>query len=165
MRRQNVFGLAAIMLLLFGGPAFAAEKSTATQLIELAKSNSPALKDAITKTLEAKELKDGTAWVGRGADFFFAIEAASSPSLVIDGASGPQMQNVSGSDFGTPPLASSPSEGCTPSITSSVARRTGRSSAAGWTCLCLVLCRISKPQFQRARFRRSFSTPAKSTMA
>jgi enterochelin esterase-like enzyme len=99
MRRQNGFGLAAILLLLFGGPAFATEKSTATELIELAKSNSPALKDAITNTLDAKELKAGTASIGRGADFFFAIEAASSPSLVIDGASGPQMQNVSGSDL------------------------------------------------------------------
>jgi len=99
MRRQNGFGLAVVLFLLLSGPAFAAEISTATQLIELAKSNSPALKDAITNTLDAKELKAGTAWVGRGADFFFALEATSSPSLVIDGASGPQMQNLSGSDL------------------------------------------------------------------
>jgi enterochelin esterase family protein len=99
MRRQNGFGLAVVLFLLLGGPSFAAEKSTATQLIELAKSNSPALKDAITNTLDAKELNAGTAWVGRGADFFFALEATSSPSLVIDGASGPQMQNLSGSDL------------------------------------------------------------------
>jgi enterochelin esterase-like enzyme len=99
MRRQKGFGLAVVLFLLLGGPAFAAEKSTVTQLIELAKSNSPALKDAITNTLDAKELKAGTAWVGRGADFFFAIEATSSPTLVIDGASGPQMQNLSGSDL------------------------------------------------------------------
>ncbi|HMD09646.1 MAG TPA: alpha/beta hydrolase-fold protein, partial [Candidatus Acidoferrum sp.] len=99
MRRQNGYGLAVVLFLLLGGPAFAAEKSTATQLIELAKSNSPALKDAITNTLDAKELKAGTAWVARGADFFFAIEAASSPALVIDGASGPQMKNLSGSDL------------------------------------------------------------------
>ncbi|HEY6388109.1 MAG TPA: alpha/beta hydrolase-fold protein [Candidatus Acidoferrum sp.] len=99
MRRQKGFGLAVVLFLLLGGPRLAAEKSTATQLIELAKSNSPALKDTITNTLDAKELKAGTAWVGRGADFFFAIEATSSPSLVIDGASGPPMQNLSGSDL------------------------------------------------------------------
>jgi enterochelin esterase-like enzyme len=99
MRRQILFGLAAILFLLLGGSAFAAEKSTATQLIELAKTNSPALKDAITNTLDAKELKDGTAWVGHGPDFFFALEATSKPALLIDGAAGPQMQNLSGSDL------------------------------------------------------------------
>ncbi len=99
MRRQNRTGLAAILLLLFGGPVLGAEKSTATQLIELAKTNSPALKDAITNTLDAKELKEGTAWIGHGADFFFAIELTSNPALFIDGASGPQMKNLSGSDL------------------------------------------------------------------
>jgi enterochelin esterase-like enzyme len=99
MRRQNGFVLAAILFILLGSPVFAAEKSTAAQLIELAKSNSPALKDAITSTLDTKELKDGTAWIGHGSDFFFAIEAASKPSLFVDGASGPQMQNLSGSDL------------------------------------------------------------------
>ena len=99
MRRQILFGLAAMLFLLLGGSAFAAEKSTATQLIELAKTNSPALKDAITNTLDAKELKDGTAWVGHGPDFFFALEATSKPALLIDGAAGPQMQNLSGSDL------------------------------------------------------------------
>ena len=88
MRRQNGFVLAAVLLLLLGSSSFAAEKSTATQLIELARSNSPALKDAITNTFDGKELKDGIAWIGQGADFFFAIEAASKPALFIDGASG-----------------------------------------------------------------------------
>ena len=43
----------------------AAEKSTAPQLIELAKSASPALRDAIISSFEAKDLKEGTAWAGR----------------------------------------------------------------------------------------------------
>ncbi|HXE34201.1 MAG TPA: alpha/beta hydrolase-fold protein [Verrucomicrobiae bacterium] len=99
MKCQNRLGLAGILFLMVGGPSLAVEKSTATQLIELAKTNSPALKDAITNTLDAKELKDGTAWIGHGADFFFAIEAPSKPGLFVDGAAGPQMQNLSGSDF------------------------------------------------------------------
>jgi enterochelin esterase-like enzyme len=99
MQRHIRLGLAAVLFLLLGGPAFTAEKSTATQLIELAKSNSPALKDAITTTLDAKELKDGTAWIGRGPDFFFALEATSKPGLLIDGAAGPQMLNLSGSNL------------------------------------------------------------------
>jgi enterochelin esterase-like enzyme len=99
MRRHNSFGLATILFLLLGDTAFAAEKSTATQLIELAKTNSPAMKNAIINTLDAKELKDGTAWIGRGPDFFFAIEATSKPALLIDGSPGPQMENLSGSDL------------------------------------------------------------------
>ena len=99
MRRQHTFGLAAILSVLLATPACAAEKSTAAQLIELAKSNTPALKDAITNTLDAKELKEGTAWIAHGPDFFFAIEASSKPALLIDGTPGPQMQNISGSDL------------------------------------------------------------------
>ena len=78
---------------------FPAEKSTAPQLIELAKSNSPALHDAITATFDAKDLKDGTAWAGRGPEFFFVIDSSSQPSLVIDGAPGPQLRKLSGSSL------------------------------------------------------------------
>jgi enterochelin esterase family protein len=99
MRRQNAFGLAAILSLFLATPACAAEKSTATQLIELAKSNSPSLKDTITSALDAKDLKEGTAWIAHGPDFFFAIEASTKPALFIDGAPGPQMQTFAGSDL------------------------------------------------------------------
>jgi enterochelin esterase-like enzyme len=88
-----------ILILLVVTPALAAEKSTAIQLIELAKSNAPALRNAIAATLDAKDLKEGTAWIAHGPDFFFATEAASRPELFIDGASGPPMQNLSGSDL------------------------------------------------------------------
>src|SRR5262252_7058251 len=46
--------------------AFAAEKSTAPQLIELAKSPGPALREAIMATFEAKDLQEGSAWAGHG---------------------------------------------------------------------------------------------------
>jgi enterochelin esterase family protein len=74
--------------------AFAAEKMNATQLIALANAKSPALKDAISVSLDAKDLQGGTAWLGRGADFFFATEAPSKPVLLIDDAPGPQMQQL-----------------------------------------------------------------------
>jgi enterochelin esterase-like enzyme len=80
-------------------PARAAEKSSATQLVELAKTESPALGDAITSTFDAKDLQEATAWAGRGPDFFFALESPSKPQLVIDGAPGPQMLSLSGSDI------------------------------------------------------------------
>ncbi len=72
---------------------------TAPQLIQLAKSRGPGLREAITATFSEKDLKGGTAWAGRGADFFFVTEAASKPDLVIDGSPGPRMQAIKGSDL------------------------------------------------------------------
>ena len=85
------------MLLCLITPASGAEKKTALELVELAKSRSTELRDAIPGSFDAKNLKEGTAWAGHGPDFFFAIEAASQPTLVIDGAPGPPLQTVSGS--------------------------------------------------------------------
>ena len=79
--------------------SIAAEKSTATQLVELAKAGSPSLRDAIASTFEAKDLKEGTAWAGRGSDFFFAVQAQAKPELFIDAAPGPQMRPTAGSDI------------------------------------------------------------------
>lgn len=72
---------------------------TAPQLIDLAKANSAGLGDAIATTFDSKELKDGTAWAGHGPDFFFATQASSQPSLLIDEAPGRQMQHLAGSDL------------------------------------------------------------------
>ena len=79
--------------------AAAGEKLDAVQLIEMAKSNNPGLREAIAATLDAKELKEGTAWIASGPEFFFATEAAAKPELFIDGAAGPAMQNISGSNI------------------------------------------------------------------
>jgi len=79
--------------------AAAADKLTATEFIELARSNSPGLQTAITSTFDSKELKDGTAWSGRGPDFFFVTNASSEPQLMIDGAPGPRMQHLVASDL------------------------------------------------------------------
>ncbi len=98
MRRVKWFGF---LLISFSAvtSASTAEKSTAPQLIELARSNNAGLRDAITSTFDAKDLKEGTAWIGRGPDFFFATEAPSQPSLVIDGAAGPAMRQLLGSNL------------------------------------------------------------------
>ena len=90
MRRLTLFYLVLL------GSAVAANKMTAPQLADLARSNSSELISAIGATFDAKDLKSGTAWTGRGSDFFFATEAGSKPSLVIDDASGPQMQQFPG---------------------------------------------------------------------
>jgi enterochelin esterase-like enzyme len=75
------------------------EKSTAPQLIELAKSNSPQLQNAIVATFDAKDLKDGKAFISQGPDFFFATESASKPALFIDDAAGPDMRQIAGSNL------------------------------------------------------------------
>jgi len=90
---------AAFLALCLLASAMAAEKQSAPQLIELAKTNSPGLRDAINATFDAKDLKEGTAWSGHGPDFIFAIEAASQPSLVIDNGTGIPMQRLAGSDL------------------------------------------------------------------
>jgi len=46
--------------------ASAADKKTAMELVELAKSNSVDLRSAITGSFDAKDLKEGTAWRGMG---------------------------------------------------------------------------------------------------
>jgi enterochelin esterase-like enzyme len=80
-------------------PCFAGEKLNATQLIELAKSKSPGLHNAITASFEAKDLTEGKAWSGHGPDFFFATEADSEPALFINEKAGPKMQGLTGSNL------------------------------------------------------------------
>jgi enterochelin esterase-like enzyme len=89
----------ALLLLCLLNPIFAAEKMTAPQLIALAKSNRAALHDAITATFDAKDLKEGSAWAGRGPDFFFVTEAASQPVLYVDDAPGPHMRHLPDSNL------------------------------------------------------------------
>ena len=89
----------ALLSLCLLGSAFAAEKLSAPQLIDLAKSNGPALRDAINSTFDAKDLKEGTAWSGHGPVFFFAIESASQPSLFIDTTPVPPMQHLADSNL------------------------------------------------------------------
>src|SRR5580704_13951412 len=88
-----------VLSLCLVAPGYAVDKLSALQLIELAKSNPSGLQNAITATFDAKDLKEGTAWAGHGPDFFFAMEAATQPFLVIDDGAESQMQHLTGSDL------------------------------------------------------------------
>jgi enterochelin esterase-like enzyme len=98
-------GVVSVVALLLSGALFAAEaavaaeKTSAERLIEMARANSPGLRDAIVATLDAKEMKEGTAWIASGPEFFFATEAAAKPEIFVDEAAGPVMRNISGSDI------------------------------------------------------------------
>jgi enterochelin esterase family protein len=90
-----------LVLLILGlaSTAQAVDKLSVAQLIALAKSNAPGLRDAVLASFDAKNLKDGTAWLGHGADFFFAVETPSQPSLVIDDGAVQSMQHLAPSDL------------------------------------------------------------------
>ena len=90
---------AALLTLCLALPAIAQQKLSAPQLIDLANAHSPTLQQAITASFDAKDLKEGTAWAGRGSDFFFATESASEPSLVVDSTAPVKMQHLAGSDI------------------------------------------------------------------
>jgi len=99
-RFHKLFVALSFAILLISSPLpAAAQKFTAPQLIELAKSPGPALRDATTATFDAKDLQEGTAWTGRGPDFFFATRAPSLPLLMIDDLPGPPMIQLSDTDL------------------------------------------------------------------
>ena len=87
--------LTVLLLALLAWSSLTAQKMTAPQLIALANAHSPALQDAITATFTPQELQEGTAWVGKGHDFFFALRSTTTPELFIDGVAGPRMQPLS----------------------------------------------------------------------
>jgi enterochelin esterase-like enzyme len=89
----------AFLCLLLTTSALGAEKMTAPQLIAAAKGDAAGLSAAIAASFDPKDLKAGGAWAGRGPDFFFATEAPSKPSLVIDDKPGPEMKQIPGSSL------------------------------------------------------------------
>jgi enterochelin esterase family protein len=72
------------LALFLSAHGWGADKLTAPELIALAKAHGPELRAGIEATFDAKDLKEGTAWAGRGPEFFFAVEAATAPTLVVD---------------------------------------------------------------------------------
>ena len=74
------------------------KKPTAVELITMAKAQDGKLPTAIAAAFDVKALKGGTAEVGRGGDFFFAIDSEQQPTLRIDGANQAAMQRVSGAN-------------------------------------------------------------------
>jgi enterochelin esterase-like enzyme len=91
--------LLVLMGVLAGAQSVAAEKLGAPELISLAQAHSPELRAGIEASFEAKDLKEGTAWAGHGPDFFFAVEAPSAPTLMIDDAAGPAMTQLPGTQL------------------------------------------------------------------
>lgn len=96
MRRRNLLAASAVCTLFLAISARAQEKPSVEHLIEMAKSSSPELRASIAAVFDAKTLKEGTAWMGHGPEFFFATEAESRPELRVDDAAGPDMKQIPG---------------------------------------------------------------------
>ena len=74
----------ALPLLLFTSALAFAEKVPVDKLIEMAKSHSPDLEQALRDTLGADAIQKGTAVDGVGKDLIWAVAAATQPQLQID---------------------------------------------------------------------------------
>ena len=79
----------------------AAPKLSAPELIALAKRDpqSAQFREALSATLTDKAIDSGTAALGEGLDFIWAVKCASEPLLLIDDNPGPKMRRVEGSDL------------------------------------------------------------------
>src|SRR4051794_23707929 len=64
--------------------AFAAGKVSAPELIRMSQSNAPGFRQALVTSLGTEQIKKGTALLGQGPDFIWAVEVASMPTLVVD---------------------------------------------------------------------------------
>lgn len=137
MHSLNFCGPLGIVALLLSTCAFAAEKSTTPQLIELAKSNSPALRDAVSGTFDGKELKEGTAWIARGPDFFFATQAASQPALFI--GHNDRFHDAPVATYAGTPSAAGPAMRFTSNMVTSSSVNCGSTSAFRFSIICPAL--------------------------
>jgi enterochelin esterase-like enzyme len=76
---------ALLLLLAFTVAAPAQQKKlSADELIALSATTNPDMESAIAASFDPKALKDGTAWLSHGPNFFFAIDSPERPSLVLD---------------------------------------------------------------------------------
>jgi enterochelin esterase family protein len=88
MLKRSGFALLAV------AAAFAADRPTTPQLIEMARHQSAGLEEALRATLGDDKLKKGTAFAGEGPDFIFAIEPEGRPELFVDDQVGAAMNRV-----------------------------------------------------------------------
>jgi enterochelin esterase family protein len=83
--RMKKLAISIMTTLVLALPALAQQKMQAPELIALAKSGKPGLREAILASFDAKTLQAGTAWNSHGPEFFFALESdVKPPQHVLD---------------------------------------------------------------------------------
>ena len=94
--RPVVVGLALVLALL---PArgFAMERAAMDQLLKLSP-DSPEFRAVLLKHLSQEEIKTGIAFNSNGQDFVWAVESASTPTLVVDDQPVAPMRQINGTN-------------------------------------------------------------------
>jgi enterochelin esterase family protein len=92
---------AIALFLAFTTASLAADTVSFRSLMDLSKKpDSPEFLDGLVKALHDNALDNGTAWMGEGTEFIWAVRApAAHPSLEVDGKPGPAMKRISSSDI------------------------------------------------------------------
>ncbi len=92
---MKIYQKFAVCLLLGAMPA-AAEKLPARKLIEMAGKRLPAaqFQEALLDSLGAEEVRKGTAVLGEGSDFIWAVESEQTPTLFVDNRPFPPMKRI-----------------------------------------------------------------------
>ena len=83
-------------LLVLPAAVLAGAPLSAPDLIRLAETRSSQFRDALIASLGEAKIKDGSAFLGKGPDFIWAVEADSTPILYIDKAPAGAMTRLSG---------------------------------------------------------------------
>jgi enterochelin esterase-like enzyme len=88
-----------LLPLIFSLSAIGADKVTNGRLLEMAKQDlqSATFRETLLVTAGADTVQKGTAFVGEGGDFLFAVESASRPQIIIDDQPGPALTQLNGS--------------------------------------------------------------------
>jgi hypothetical protein len=71
----------------------------ATELVRLARKQSPGLEQAIGASFPARAVELGRVWAGQQDDFFFTVRTHSKPQLVIDDGPELAMNSIPGTDL------------------------------------------------------------------
>src|SRR5215472_5962905 len=92
---------AIAVLLAFTAACFAADTVSFQSLIDLSKKpDAPEFQDALVKALHDNALDGGTAWIGEGTEFLWAVRTPGAhPSLEVDGKPRTAMKRVGNSDI------------------------------------------------------------------
>ena len=89
------------LLLTFAAIGLAADPVSFRSLMDLSKKPAaPEFKDALINALHENALDNGTAWMGEGTDFIWAVRTPGAhPSLEVDGKPRPSMKRIPGTDI------------------------------------------------------------------
>ena len=86
-----------LLLLIVAVPA--AAQRTAPQLIEMARRGGAGFQQALVETLGQENIQKGTAFLGEGESFLWAVESADRPALLLNGDPGPALLQIEGSNI------------------------------------------------------------------